>query len=41
MIEAQANETALKWVNRLSDYLFVFARWSGAQNDEIEAVWSK
>ncbi len=41
MIEAQANETALKWVNRLSDYLFMFARWCGAQKGEIEAVWSK
>ena len=41
MIEAHADETALKWVNRLSDYLFVFARWSGAQKGEIEAVWSK
>ena len=41
MIEAHADETALKWINRLSDYLFVFARWSGAQQGEIEAVWSK
>ena len=38
---ATYNETALKWINRLSDYLFVFARWSGAQKGEIEAVWSK
>lgn len=41
MIEAQSDETALKWVNRLSDYLFVMARYLGYQNDEKEAIWHK
>lgn len=41
MIEAQSDETALKWINRLSDYLFVLSRLLGYQNDEKEAVWHK
>ena len=41
MIEAQSDETALKWINRLSDYLFVLSRFLGYQNDEKEAVWHK
>lgn len=41
MIEAQSDETALKWINRLSDYLFVLSRLFVYQNDEKEAVWHK
>lgn len=41
MIEAQSDVTALKWINRLSDYLFVLSRLLGYQNDEKEAVWHK
>ena len=41
MIEAQSDEIALKWINRLSDYLFVLSRLLGYQNDEKEAVWHK
>ena len=41
MLEAQSDERALKWINRLSDYLFVLARYVGYQNDEKEAVWHK
>ncbi|MBQ3998263.1 MAG: cob(I)yrinic acid a,c-diamide adenosyltransferase [Paludibacteraceae bacterium] len=39
MIESKSAETALKWVNRLSDYLFVLARYLGYKNGEKEAVW--
>lgn len=39
MIESKSAETALKWVNRLSDYLFVLARYLGNKNGEKEAVW--
>ena len=41
MIEAQSDEIALKWINRLSDYLFALSRLLGYQNDEKEAVWHK
>jgi len=41
MLEAQADETALKWINRLSDYLFVLARFVGYKNHENEAVWQQ
>lgn len=41
MLEAQSDERALKWINRLSDYLFVLARYVGYQNDEKEAEWHK
>lgn len=41
MLEAQADETALRWINRLSDYLFVLARFVGYKNHENEAVWQQ
>lgn len=41
MLEAKSVEIALKWINRLSDYLFVLARFLGCQNDEKEAIWHK
>ena len=39
MLEAQSDEIAMKWINRLSDYLFVLARYIGYQNGEKEAIW--
>jgi len=41
MIEAQASETALKFVNRLSDYLFVLSRYVAFHNSEHEEAWKK
>ena len=41
MITASSDEIYLKWVNRLSDYLFVLARYVGYENDEKEAVWKR
>ena len=39
MLEAQSDEISMKWINRLSDYLFVLARYIGYQNGEKEAIW--
>ncbi|MBO4518943.1 MAG: cob(I)yrinic acid a,c-diamide adenosyltransferase [Paludibacteraceae bacterium] len=41
MLEAQSNEIALKFVNRLSDYLFVLARFLSYQNGEKESIWQQ
>ncbi len=41
MIEAQASETQLQFVNRLSDYLFVLARYIGYAQNEPEMAWKK
>lgn len=41
MLDARANGTALQWINRLSDYLFVLARFVGYKNHENEAVWQQ
>ncbi len=41
MIEANASSDSLKWVNRLSDYLFVLSRYVGYKNNEKEAIWCK
>ena len=41
MIEANSAENELKWVNRLSDFLFVLARYLGYKNGEKEAVWKQ
>lgn len=41
MIEAKASETALQFINRLSDYFFVFSRYIGYKNDEKEVIWCK
>ena len=41
MIEAQANSTALQFINRLSDYLFVLSRYIGWKNSEVEQAWKK
>ena len=41
MIEAKSGETERRFVNRLSDYLFVLARFIGFQNGENEEKWQK
>ena len=41
MIEAQASETALQFVNRLSDYLFVLSRYVAFRQGESEEEWKK
>lgn len=41
MIEAQGEEVLLRWINRLSDYFFVLARYTGRKNDEKETNWQK
>ena len=41
MIEAQSSEIELRFINRLSDYLFVLARFIGNINGEAEAAWKK
>ena len=41
MIDAKSDETALRFVNRLSDYLFVFARYAVYKNGEKDAIWHK
>lgn len=41
MIASEASKTELKFINRLSDYLFVLSRYLGFKNDEKEAIWRK
>lgn len=41
MIEAKSSALSLQFINRLSDYLFVFARHFGCKNGEKEAIWCK
>jgi len=41
MIEALAATTALQFINRLSDYLFILSRYVGYLNQEEENVWKK
>jgi len=41
MIEAKSSALSLQFINRLSDYLFVFARHFGYKNEEKEAIWCK
>jgi len=41
MIEAKSSALSLQFINRLSDYLFVFARHFGHKNGEKEAIWCK
>ena len=36
-----ASQTELKWINRLSDYLFVLSRFIGYKNGEKVAIWQK
>ncbi len=37
--EEQVGEFVLPYLNRLSDALFVFSRWAGANLDEPETMW--
>lgn len=41
MIEATHDETALKFINRLSDYLFVLARYATYKLNEKEESWDR
>ena len=41
MIESDAKAVSLRFVNRLSDYLFVLSRYIGFKNGELENVWKK
>jgi cob(I)alamin adenosyltransferase len=41
MIEANAKEAELRFMNRLSDYLFVLSRFMGFLNGEKEEKWEK
>ena len=41
MIASDPQKTELKFINRLSDYLFVLSRYLAFKNDEKEAIWRK
>ena len=41
MLVTETTETELRFVNRLSDYFFVLARYLGHVNGEKEAIWCK
>ena len=41
MLEANAQSTLLRFINRLSDYLFVLARYVAFYNSENEFMWKK
>ena len=41
MIESQASEVSLQFINRLSDYLFVLARYITVIQDKQEIEWKK
>jgi len=41
MLDAQADENALRFINRLSDYLFVLSRQIAYSNNETENMWKK
>lgn len=41
MIESQASETALRFINRLSDYMFVLARYIAFLQNEQEIEWER
>ena len=38
--EGGVNEEALKFVNRLSDYLFTLARWANRRSGAEETIWN-
>jgi len=40
VVEVEANETILKYLNRLSDLLFMFARVSNYFSGEEETIWN-
>ena len=41
MIDAEAKAVSLRFVNRLSDYLFVLSRYIAFRNGEAEFLWKK
>ena len=41
MIDAKTSEVSLRFINRLSDYLFVFARYIAFFHKEPEMEWNK
>lgn len=41
MIAAQSSEIELRFINRLSDFLFVLARFVATMNEEAETAWKK
>jgi len=41
MLEANAESNLLRFINRLSDYLFVLARYVAFCNSECEFMWKK
>ena len=41
MIDAKADPIALQFINRLSDYFFVFSRYLSHKNGEKESIWCK
>lgn len=41
MIDAKADPIALQFINRLSDYFFVFSRYLNHKNGEKESIWCK
>ena len=41
MIRSQADEVYLRFMNRLSDYCFVLARFIAYQQNEQETAWNK
>lgn len=41
MIDAEGDQTAIKFINRLSDYLFVLSRYVANSQKEVEEEWKK
>jgi len=41
MIAARSSEIELRFINRMSDFLFVLARFIGFVNEEAETAWKK
>ena len=41
MIQEEVNKNALKYINRLSDFLFVLARYINKENNVDDILWQK
>ena len=41
MVEVKVSGPILQYINRLSDYLFILARWVNFKNGEKEIFWKK
>ena len=41
MIALGCEDVAMQLMNRISDYLFVLARYLGYENDEKEETWKR